>query len=105
MLLNKAKHMGKVLLRFAGEANHQRGAEHELRCMPGHIIQHVPDMRLIAAPIHAAEYLILSVLQGHIQIGQHLSAGPEAIDELRRDRIGIGIEHTNPMQGIDLLQT
>ncbi|MPN35939.1 hypothetical protein SDC9_183444 [bioreactor metagenome] len=94
MILNEAYHRGKLRFGFAGEADHQRRAEHELRRNSCHIVQHLADMRLIASAMHSVEHFVLGVLQGHVKIGHDLTARAETVDQLRRDGIGIGVQHS-----------
>ena len=63
-----------------------------------------PECGLIAPAVHAAEHFVLRVLQRHVEIGHDLAARAEAVDELRRDGVGIGIQHAKPAKGVDLFQ-
>ena len=92
-ILNELQHGFKMRYRYAGEADHERRAEHEIGRVLCHIIEHLPDMRLIAPPMHTPKYFILGVLQRHIKIRRDLAARAEAVDQCGCDRVWIGIQH------------
>ncbi len=72
--------------------------------MFGDVIEDAANVRLIASAAHGAEHFVLSVLQRHVEVGNNLFARAKLVDQLRRNRIRIGIQHAEPVDAVDALQ-
>ena len=88
-------------LGLAGKTRHDRGAQRR----PGqglpdapHRVQNLPAA---IAPSHAAQHLVMAVLDGEIQVGENPGVGGHGVQELRGDPGRMAVQEANPPEAVN----
>ena len=99
-LPHKVHQTGKLLVRFAGEAHDEGGAQSEAH-LPGPV-QQLPGLLRVAPAVHALQKQRVGMLQGQIQIFADVVMARHGVQQLFVDLVRVAVEHPQPFHAGDL---
>ena len=100
LLFHKILQLLKVLLRFAGEAHDEGGANSNAGDASAQLIQQSFHLLASIKAIHAIQQSVAGVLQGDIDILAHLVQGGKGFNQFISKIIGIEVHHPNPLNAL-----
>lgn len=95
-LLDESEECLELSVGFAGVADDEGRAHRHLRQGGPGVIDQAPRHIDIARPVHAAQYIAVSMLDRHVQVGQERVVLGHHIDHPQGERAGVDIKEPQP---------
>ena len=96
LLLHEGLQVGKVGIAFAGIAHNQGGADGGIGQLVANALQHRFVHVGLPGAVHGPQHLGMAVLQGQVQVGEHVGHLPEGGQHRRCETRGVGVVDANP---------
>ena len=94
----------KLGIALAGQARDEARAQHKTRNARAQLLQQRADLVAGAVAVHAAENVVVDVLDGDVEILDDLVLICDEVDELVVDDLGVEVVQADPADAVDLRQ-